>query len=81
MLITSLPGVAWARLRSWASDRRDQRVAVLQYSRQEKHITSQMEALLSILDSAENLRKSHPVVAGQLWRSANQLAKKLGYKE
>ena len=65
MLITSLPGVEWARLRMWASDRRNR---------------DQVVDLLRVLDAVEDLRLSSPVLSAQLWDTACKMAKKLGYK-
>ncbi len=65
MLQLSLPGPAWAHLRTWADTRRP---------------STSSQTLRSILDSAESLRVRYPILGGQLWKSALDLAARLGYQ-
>jgi hypothetical protein len=65
MLTRTMPGEQWARMRVWAAAR--------------KHESSDAATLCRILDSAEDLRERHPLLAGQLWRSARALADRMGY--
>ncbi len=68
MLTRTMPGKQWAELRTWAAGMRDR-----------GDVDSDATTLVRILDSAEDLRERHPVLAGQLWRSAQALAKRMGY--